>query len=61
MHPILLGGIVKLQDWKDVVAVSDERSYIAGLKEDGTVRRQASVSGCVEGLDNSCFLRVYEV
>lgn len=36
-YPFYQDGTVKLQDWKDVVAVADGRSYIAGLKEDGTV------------------------
>lgn len=36
-YPFYQDGTVKLQDWKDIVAVANGRGYVAGIKEDGTV------------------------
>lgn len=36
-YPYYQDGTVKLQAWKDIIAVADGRSYVSGLKKDGTV------------------------
>lgn len=48
-YPLFEDGTAKLEGWDNIVSVSDGRSYVVGLKEDGTVKcKDYDYSGTID-------------